>query len=49
MVVVVYKDDNNYENAYASHYFLFIKRNFLMAFLGWGGKEEILTLIIGDK
>lgn len=32
MVVVVDCGGNNYENAYASHYFLFIKRHFLMAF-----------------
>lgn len=32
MVAVVDCGDNNYENAYASHYFLFIKRYFLMAF-----------------
>lgn len=31
-MVVVVCGDNNYENAYASHYFLFIKRHFLMAF-----------------
>lgn len=32
LMVVVDCGDNNYENAYASHYFLFIKRHFLMAF-----------------
>lgn len=43
LLVVVVNNGDNYDNAYASHYFLFIKRHFIYGF-SWKKKKKIQAI-----